>query len=491
MASRVDRLSRYLNAVLKETKKVDRATDAKLLLEALCVQPDPLRCVERILGSSNGIRSMQNSVRLDLSPDFFNGPLAAFLSYLQSPVLESFGDGQFVRKVIDYLVNPPIFWNAFADAHTQQLLGEEADLGFAWLLLKLLGSPSRTPDVIRLAQENEERRSFRDSPSLRIRTVGYRIENVLRTIVVREVSSEESYRPGGRHDNDWEDYRKIAILPTPDEIISKTVPYYRLAEEIYDLPLDQRPAAHHDNQFRLLREDLLAELRNDLQIARGQKQGRRSARPIDGLVFDGVDCGEFSRRRTCRLLFRCTRGVPQLAALRRSERQKALDTNRSILPNQSFGCLLYGVEIIAFALVDRGASALIDDIPTLALDVPGQDGVNRVFLYAKIGAALTFLAVNTPLFAYEPVLQRLQKKIEFPMADILLATEPRQESLELGAKLTAVINHIRLSQGKDLQGIIGSPREVSLDMSQMNSLIDGLEQRISVIQGPPGTLIAE
>lgn len=186
------------------------------------------------------------------------------------------------------------------------------------------------------------------------------------------------------------------------------------------------------------------------------------------------------------MLFRRTGELPQLAAVRRNERQKALDTNRNILPHQSFGCLLYGTEVIAFASVDRGASSLVEDIPTLALEVLGHDGLSRVFLYAKIHILSSFLVVNTPVFAYEPILRRLQEKMEFPMADILFATEPRQESLELGTKLTAVINHIPMSQGQNLQGIINSTQKVSLDSSQMTSLLDGLQQRISVIQGPPG-----
>ena len=81
----------------------------------------------------------------------------------------------------------------------------------------------------------------------------------------------------------------------------------------------------------------------------------------------------------------------------------------------------------------------MDDIPTLALDVSDHDGLLRVLPYAKIGVPFTFLVVNTPVFAYEPILQRLQEKVEFPMADILLAAEPHQQPLELGAELTAVV----------------------------------------------------
>lgn len=42
------------------------------------------------------------------------------------------------------------------------------------------------------------------------------------------------------------------------------------------MPAETRIAAHLENQFRLLREDMLSELRDDIQIARGQKKGRCS-----------------------------------------------------------------------------------------------------------------------------------------------------------------------------------------------------------------------
>ncbi|PYH88610.1 AAA family ATPase [Aspergillus ellipticus CBS 707.79] len=486
MASRVDKLSKHLAAVAKGARKVERPADARLLLEALAAQPDPLRCIERVLASAPAIEALRNSVRVDVSPQFINGSVAPFLSYLQHPGLENFGNGQFVRSLLAHLVDPPIFWNAFVAAHTQKLLGEEAELGFAWVLLGLLGSPLCSPEILGIARESGERRSFLDSPSLRVRTIGYRIDSILQTLTVN-VPTADDYRPGGRHDNDLADFRQIRILPTPDEIVSTVLPYYRRADEIYRLPQDQRPVAQYDNQFRLLREDLLAELRNDLQIARGQKKGRRSARPIDGLRFHGVDCGEAGRRRGCRLHFKCTRGLPQLAQLSRSDRKKLLDADKKLLKHQAFGCLLYQADIIAFASIDRGASSLEDDIPTLALDVSGHDGLARLLMYAKIGMPFTFLVVNTPVFAYEPILQGLQERLEFPMSDILLASEPRPQPLDLDPNLARIVDQIRTTQGRDLHTLLRSKRTVSLDPSQVTSLLDGLEQSLSVIQGPPGT----
>ena len=74
----------------------------------------------------------------------------------------------------------------------------------------------------------------------------------------------------------------------------------------------------------------------------------------------------------------------------------------------------------------------------------------------KIGVPFAYLVVNTPVFC-AVILQRLQEKVEFSMADILLSAE-----------LTAVVNDIRTRQGKGLQRILGPKQAVSLDKSGVN-----------------------
>jgi hypothetical protein len=67
--------------------------------------------------------------------------------------------------------------------------------------------------------------------------------------------------PGGRHDNNFADVRKIAILLTPDELASKD-PFSRRAADVQ--AGDTRShylVLHTDNQFRLLREDLPPKVR--------------------------------------------------------------------------------------------------------------------------------------------------------------------------------------------------------------------------------------
>ncbi|KAJ6024726.1 AAA family ATPase [Penicillium herquei] len=486
MASRSEKLSRHLVLFEKNKRQVVKPGDAKLLLEALCALDDRLNCIERVLASPSLSNSLKNSFRVDLSSDFIINSATPFLSYIQHPAVESFGGGQFICQIVSLITEPPTFWNFLVHVHAQKQLIEKAELSFAWLLLQLVSIPGCASEIIATADQIVRARTFLNSPSLDIRKIGYRIDTILKSLTSK-LDVEEGYRPGGRHDNDFESFREISILPSPDEITSMQRPFYRRMEDIYKVPTAQRPVAHYDNQFRLLREDFLAELRNDLQIARGQKKGRKSISAIHGLRFKGVGCGDDNRRRTCYLQFECTKGLPRLLPLPKEERKKLLDKDHKFMKHQAFGCLMNKMEIVGFVSLDRGSSELVDDVPILALIMSGDAALNRLLTGAKMACTFTFLLVNTPIFAYEPILQRLQGAVEFPMSEILLASEPKPERLVLDDELETAVEQIGMSKGRLLNKIIGTQKHLSLDESQLQSLLSSLQQNISIIQGPPGT----
>ncbi|KAI1935491.1 hypothetical protein LOZ12_005733, partial [Ophidiomyces ophidiicola] len=299
------------------------------------------------------------------------------------------------------------------------------------------------------------------------------------------VNPDDTYKPGGRHDNDFEDFRRISILPTPDEILSMELPFYRRMDDIYDAPAELRPGMHYDNQFRLLREDLLGELRNDLHIALGQKQGKRSATIISGLVFKAF---EFKgHRKPCSLAFECRDGLPQLSRLSKNDKEKALAESKNFLRHQSFGCLLNGDDIVAFASIDRDESLLSQDIPILTLQIPGAESLKRVLLCVGVVRSLQYIAVDTAVFAYEPILQQLQKMTSFPFASTILSSVPALQNVDHGSGLFSIIDRIKSSQGEDIQSVLGVSKKISLNISQLNSLSSCLSHAVSLIQGPPGT----
>jgi hypothetical protein len=72
------------------------------------------------------------------------------------------------------------------------------------------------------------------------------------------------YRPGGRHSNDHANFRHISIAPTVDEAVSPHPPFLPLPTPGEAFLGDDPETQLMDRQFRLLRENLLAPLRDAL-----------------------------------------------------------------------------------------------------------------------------------------------------------------------------------------------------------------------------------
>jgi hypothetical protein len=102
--------------------------------------------------------------------------------------------------------------------------------------------------------------------------------------------------PGGRHDDDFVDFREISILPTADEILSQQPPFLRPSGILEDSDGEETHAADYlDNTFRLLREEMINEMREEFQTALGKKKGRHHGLVIDGVKLTGVYSGTKDR----------------------------------------------------------------------------------------------------------------------------------------------------------------------------------------------------
>ena len=243
---------------------------------------------------------------------------------------------------------------------------------------------------------------------------------------------------------------------------------------------------HLDNQFRLLREDLLGELRSDFQIATGQKKGRRKL-ILDHLEYAGIGCGSVTRRKPCALELLCTEDLPQLRGLENAAASgRYISENRNVLKHQSLGCLISNGDIVAFATVERDESLLAHKPSIIVLRITGAASFSRVLTACKTGQELQFVQVDTAVFAYEPTLKFLQSMDDLPLEDQLLNREPTSGEVLSGIQPTGIVESIRNKWEQDLQDIIGTTKSVKVDTAQMESLLTGLTKRLSLIQGPPG-----
>lgn len=74
-----------------------------------------------------------------------------------------------------------------------------------------------------------------------------------------------------------------------------------------------------DNHFRLLREDMVRELRDDLRVANTAQKGFRKALRVNGLELHGVQCtsdhNNIEKQVPWMVKLRATTGLPGLSNL--------------------------------------------------------------------------------------------------------------------------------------------------------------------------------
>lgn len=326
------------------------------------------------------------------------------------------------------------------------------------------------------------------SPSVELRNLGHKIKYFLEMKSSSVAISSSVDTAGGRHDNDFADFRDIAIIPTSDEFGCTEKPFYRRAEEILEISGNQRVAAHLDNQFRLLREDMLSELRDDVQTARRKGRKRRPAFRLLRLSVACLSCGGESggRFHPCTLGVRCKSGLGNFPQFPTERRKAHLKEHHKFVKHGAFGCLIRDSEVVAFATIKRDIHGLLSDPPIIMLRIAGDDMLKKALLYLKLYDDVDFLLVDTPIFAYEPILECLQEKVDFPLTQELFLYEEGQQVQKSNLIPQSMIQNLQGKGGGNIQDILRTAKPVKLDASQLDSLLAGLTQRVSLIQGPPG-----
>ncbi|KAK2597595.1 hypothetical protein N8I77_012373 [Diaporthe amygdali] len=486
--ARAGRLAGLFRKVLNGNREIRSANDAKLFFEAARAQEAPSSCMEAIIASKYGMDALQLAARLDLSVTFMQEQTLQFLAYLIDDKLSMLADGQILQRALVVFAKPATFWNELLIAARGGALDDEAFRVFSWFCFELLSLPETSEvdvlaDITPLAQSGK----FIEASCPETRKIGYRIQRLLQLRTSPNSKSVDAYAPGGRHDNDFEDFRKVAVYPTTDEFLSAERPFYRRAKEVFETDVSERAAVHLDNTYRLTREDLLGELRSDWQIAQGRKSGRRSALTLRKLWPIYLDLGDDKTRKKCSIALGCGAGLEELGKKQPSARKKWLEDNKSYLRHQAFGALYQGQEIFGFAFVDRDIDSLLKSPPVVILQFTNDAALKRALLALKATQEVMFTLVDTPVFAYEPVLERLKDMKELPLQDQLLDPSHTTDDFVPHAAIRMIIERLASSNAEVAIKNGRVDEKFQLDYSQRHSLKTALAMKVSVIQGPPGT----
>lgn len=487
--TRSDRQKKYLQDVIAGKQSVQNVNDFKRFVEAILAQNDHSVAVERLMASPGALTALQKGLRFSTTADFINQYTAKLLQYLSDPGIKILCNGQFLERLLVIVLEPRTLWNAWMEAFACRTLNDDAIYALAWMMTELLSLPSSCGvDVIADAQTMVSDGSLFRSPSFELRGLGHKLNHFLQMKCSGNTIDPSAFTAGGRHDNDFLDFRKIAILPTSDEFSCTERPFFRRADDIVELQGHQRVTAFLDNQFRLLREDMLSELREDVRIGNGRKKGRKSTFRLSNLSVARLSYGRDNEMRlhTCCLGVSCKSGLENIGQLSKEKRISYVKENRNFVKHQAFGCLTRGAEIVAFATIERDEDALVAEPPIIMLRIAGDEAFKKTLLYLKLYGDVHFVLVETPMFAYEPILKCLQETVDIPLTEELFLHQKGQSVRESYIVPLNVTNAIKEHGNGDIQSILGTSKPVRLDPSQLESLLAGLTQRVSLIQGPPG-----
>lgn len=481
------KLSSFFNKVLHSHRILSTARDGKLFIEAISVQTDPASCAHKLLSSPSGIPALQASVRFDTSAAFLNDHAVLLLRYLQSPALKAIESGSVLAQLLLSIVEPPFFWDSLTKAFTGGLLNSNAFQAFAWLLLQLMSLPGKgsSPYLV-VANSPGILESILTSSVGETRILGQKIKHAL-PLDASELYSDAESKPGGRHDNDHSDHREISIMPTADELLSKDRPFFRTALFINNPELvSSRCAIHLDNQFRLLREDMLGEIRDELKILTGTKVGRHKGVIVDHLSLVGVKMGTDRKRIPWGVMLKCNGELPHLKEIRLDKRVGFLKDNRHILRQGNMACLLIDGEPAAFPTIHRDEVELAKTPATITIQFADDSTLPRALSKLKTSADIKLAQLDAAIFAFEPFLRRLQEMNNLPLSNELLHWKAGEHIGGPSFQPAGIVTSLQSQSGKDLRNILRIKKRVILDEPQMRSLCASLLQRVSLVQGPPG-----
>jgi hypothetical protein len=200
-----------------------------------------------------------------------------------------------------------------------------------------------------------------------------------------------------------------------------------------------------------------------------------------------VVLGDEKRGKKCSIAVQCSTGLEELWKGGEASCRRFL-ADKNYLKHQAFGALFRGTESCGFAFVDRDEDQLSKRPPVVCLQFTDSQALGKALLALKDPRGLQFILVDTPVFAYEPILKELKAMTTLPLQEVLLnpsGLHSGMNDFEPVEALQAFVSELCSTTATE-DGIRLKGTEVRLDTSQADSLVDGITKQVSLIQGPPG-----
>ena len=288
--------------------------------------------------------------------------------------------------------------------------------------------------------------------------------------------------PGGRHNNDFLNYRDIAIVPTSEEIACITRPYLPLAsKENRFNGISSNTAYFLDSQFRLLREDFLSPLR---QAAVSDKK-LLGAIPIN-VHLDHKPCIIFKFDKPT---LKSRNGKENTDLSDYWSKFRGLEYESLISLQRNGENVRFGTIAMSNGEDDKWLNH--PDGPRIGIEFERKEDLNETLEdLCDMAQCVPYeiVSASQSFFSYRSVLTCLQKMTSIPLEEEIvdgISTNIRPDYIPQYLKLPSDFNSIdlNLDAWRDAPLLKGT----KLDQSQIDALHLALTNRVAIIQGPPGS----
>lgn len=299
--------------------------------------------------------------------------------------------------------------------------------------------------------------------------------------------SMEDYKaitPGGRHDNDKTDYREINIVPTSEEICSEQQPFL-------PTPEDKWPML--DRLFRLMREDMVASLKEKIKILVPTGPSKTKKRPVRGYspaLLGGIEFDKF-HTWSFKIYFSLPDNHPTKTMKKKKDKEEYWDFGRGKKTLTRFTVVMVSHvdtphrPLLIGEVVTRNTADLASETPWIGARFADRASLKRAISLARSPPPgdLMLIPVNIALFMYSPVLSRLKSMPLVPFMEELDDQTPLLPGpANFASDFSGILNQLNYGVPPVVQGLEGT-----LDPGQLEGAKMALQQRVTLIQGPPGT----
>eukprot|EP01038_Epipyxis_sp_PR26KG_P006414 gene6414-8831_t len=279
------------------------------------------------------------------------------------------------------------------------------------------------------------------------------------------------------HDNDFpNDFREIKIAPTVDELNCGT-------NKFRNWSLTNQDPQMLDRQFRLLREDMIIPMKTQLKEIVTSTQASNQNNKNVHLRFFKPYAIRFEEKPTpCMMIrFDMPKNIQgRLNNLNAPAKQDLLENNlRKLLARDSLLIFMKDNKVCNVGVVVRRDPIDLSKDSLIGVSFhPGNYGdilkhlcldIESIQIYKKMPVADFFFQASTSYFSYQPLLKRLKHLMQYPFPEELVNKEVVVKEEALPNQVASIL---------------------STDQSQLVAGTMAMNNRVSLIQGPPGTALS-